>query len=91
MYYVWFFCYFATACFLGKYGVNCVTDCGHCSADGESCDGVTGICPGGCEPGYKGDMCDTGNIKTLICFLTFLNINKLEMFQLYYISFINKF
>ncbi|WAQ98172.1 MEGF6-like protein, partial [Mya arenaria] len=45
-------------CADGTFGLSCEGRC-YC-AEGAACDKETGVCPpGGCEPGYTGDMCDT--------------------------------
>ncbi|XP_071117591.1 receptor-type tyrosine-protein phosphatase epsilon-like isoform X2 [Haliotis cracherodii] len=38
------------------YGFNCNKTCGHC-ANNNSCHHVTGICPDGCQAGWKLDLC----------------------------------
>ena len=48
-----------TACDDGKYGDGC-QPCGQCTT-GDVCDKVTGVCSGGCNPGYKGDYCGKNN------------------------------
>ncbi|VDI60431.1 Hypothetical predicted protein [Mytilus galloprovincialis] len=47
----------ATGCESGKYGRNCMLDCGMC-LNKEACDGVNGKCQSGCEAGYSGEMCN---------------------------------
>ncbi|WAQ98244.1 CED1-like protein, partial [Mya arenaria] len=44
-------------CPQGTFGTFCDQVC-RC-AGGRACDRVTGICPSGCESGYKGDTCST--------------------------------
>ncbi|CAG5127777.1 unnamed protein product, partial [Candidula unifasciata] len=50
-------------CKSGLYGVLCKLQCPQfCSWDPTgtpSCDHVTGLCVGGCQPGYTGEMCNT--------------------------------
>lgn len=41
-----------------SYGTNCATPCGHCER-GQSCDPVTGACPGLCLSGWTGTNCKT--------------------------------
>ena len=41
------------------YGPGCVFDCGHCRLQ-KTCNAVTGLCAGGCMPGWRGDRCDQG-------------------------------
>ncbi|XP_071118455.1 multiple epidermal growth factor-like domains protein 11 [Haliotis cracherodii] len=43
-------------CSGGTFGPNCSEFC-HCL--NSTCDHVTGACPGGCRPGWKGDNCST--------------------------------
>ena len=52
------------ACVPGRYGENCVQNCSvHCAGQDKSCDGTTGACLSGCEPGYGGLACDLGKVK----------------------------
>lgn len=45
-------------CLLGHYGTHCSERCsGHC-INKEPCDHVGGVCPGGCEDGYTGKLCN---------------------------------
>ena len=39
------------ACSDGSYGLDCMSTCGNCS-QGDVCDKVNGVCPGGCQPGF---------------------------------------
>ncbi|XP_067663192.1 uncharacterized protein [Haliotis asinina] len=43
-------------CSLGLFGETCNEFC-HCAKD--TCDHVSGLCPGDCRPGWQGDRCDT--------------------------------
>ncbi|XP_067663190.1 multiple epidermal growth factor-like domains protein 10 [Haliotis asinina] len=43
-------------CSLGLFGESCDEFC-HCGKD--TCDHVSGLCPGDCRQGWKGDRCDT--------------------------------
>lgn len=52
-----------TAC-EGEYGLNCNKVCGVCYGN-EQCDYENGACPNGCEDGYKGSKCKTGNTKVI--------------------------
>lgn len=52
-----------TAC-EGEYGLNCNKGCGVCYGN-EQCDYENGACPNGCEDGYKGSKCKTGNKKVI--------------------------
>lgn len=55
--------YICLECPSGKYGPSCLYSCtGHCLND-KACNITTGRCDGGCKPGYKGEMCDTGISK----------------------------
>lgn len=55
------FIFFGTACIEGRYGLNCSLQCvGHCR-DGITCNHVTGLCDGGCDKGWRGNMCENGN------------------------------
>ena len=51
--------YILTECSPGLYGENCQGFCSpNCRKTGV-CDRVTGHCEGGCQPGWKGKICDT--------------------------------
>ena len=52
---------FITECLSGSYGVNCGGTCGSCRSV-TYCDTVNGICPQGCKPGYKGELCQQGRL-----------------------------
>lgn len=56
---------FLVACHTGTYGQNCQDTCGLC-LNSRDCYHVNGTCHMGCEPGYKGDMCKTGQWSLLI-------------------------
>lgn len=47
-------------CSAGYFGKSCNNSCGHC-VNSSMCDHVTGVCFGGCGPGYKEPTCDSGN------------------------------
>ena len=49
------------ACPSGRYGYNCQENCSSNCGVLERCDRVTGQCEGGCQLGWKGTTCDTGN------------------------------
>ena len=57
----WIFC--CLDCQENTYGQNCSSVCGHCKG-GQPCDTKTGECTSGCEPGYKGQNCQTGMLMT---------------------------
>lgn len=48
-------------CVSYKYGPNCAFDCGHCK-DERSCAAENGVCSDGCDFGWIGDLCVTGDI-----------------------------
>lgn len=52
-----------TAC-VSEYGLNCNKVCGFCYGN-EQCDYENGACQNGCEDGYKGSKCKTGNKKVI--------------------------
>lgn len=43
-------------CDSGKYGKNCLQNCGHCKQR-DQCHYVDGFCAGGCSAGYNGSLC----------------------------------
>lgn len=49
------------ACDQGKYGYRCNDTCGYCG-DQDKCNHINGSCLTGCDIGYYGDFCKTGNI-----------------------------
>lgn len=49
-------------CVSYKYGPNCAFDCGHCE-DGRSCVAENGVCKDGCDNGWIGDPCVTGDLQ----------------------------
>ena len=42
-----------------NYGRDCPNACGNCNA-GSACDRITGTCTNGCEEGWEGTFCLTG-------------------------------
>lgn len=52
------------ACQNRTYGQNCKNTCGHC-LNYEDCFHVNGTCVMGCESGYKGNTCNTGQLLFL--------------------------
>ena len=47
-------CY--VACEAGKFGEDCLKDCGKCASD-SVCNGSDGVCPRGCQDGYQEPLC----------------------------------
>lgn len=47
-------------CPAGYFGENCTSKCGHCLNELATCDYISGSCIGGCKPGYKEPICNTG-------------------------------
>lgn len=43
-------------CDTGKYGKNCLQNCGHCKQR-DQCHYVNGFCVEGCSAGYNGSLC----------------------------------
>ncbi|XP_061190091.1 uncharacterized protein LOC133197932 [Saccostrea echinata] len=60
-------------CPVGRFGVNCKTECSvNCGLPG-TCDGVTGQCIGDCQKGWTGGTCDKreqGKRKPLLVSVT---------------------
>lgn len=56
------FCLFflTIECSVGHFGKSCNNSCGH-YVNSSICDHITGVCFGGCGPGYKEPTCDSGN------------------------------
>ena len=48
---------FYKVCDAGSYGQSCNSTCGQC-LDQEPCHHVNGTCIEGCDPGFKGNMCN---------------------------------
>lgn len=46
-------------CDRGSYGIECNETCGHCR-DVNQCSNGNGSCLTGCDAGFKGDLCKTG-------------------------------
>lgn len=42
------------------FGRKCPEKCGKCLND-QTCDNVNGTCMDGCNKGFKGELCKTGN------------------------------
>lgn len=57
-------CFSVTECDNRKYGDGCQKSCGQC-VNKTQCDHVIGTCPQGCEAGYKGQMCDQGQLHVI--------------------------
>lgn len=52
-------------CDAGLFGENCSRFCGHCF-EIKKCHHVTGICPKGCEPGYRGNDCKESKANIIV-------------------------
>lgn len=52
---------FSLECDTNHFGPNCRYTC---NANCRSCNKTTGVCEFGCKAGWKGVMCNTGEIKT---------------------------
>ncbi|XP_069126513.1 receptor-type tyrosine-protein phosphatase T-like [Argopecten irradians] len=50
-------------CMLGRWGAECDNQCGAC-AGGDTCDSVTGNCPGACATGWNGFLCNKEKATT---------------------------
>lgn len=65
-------------CTFGKYGVNCMETCSvNCNVS-ISCNRTTGVCIGGCQPGWIGLHCDQSKTRS-VCVnlkLTFFYITR---------------
>lgn len=57
-------CFSVTECDNRKYGDGCQKSCGQC-VNKTQCDHVIGTCPQGCEVGYKGQICDQGQLHVI--------------------------
>lgn len=65
------------------YGYNCVNNCsGHC-LNNYPCNKQTGHCDGGCDPGYKNDDCNDGEINMILIIVsqTIWNKDKKQLTQ----------
>jgi hypothetical protein len=55
------------ACPVGFYGNNCVERCNtNCGLPGV-CNKTSGQCEGGCQPGWRGILCDTSKCRIMLC------------------------
>lgn len=74
-------CFSVTECDNRKYGDGCQKSCGQC-VNKTQCDHVIGTCPQGCEAGYKGQMCDQGQLHVIRIYskrlLTFISIHHFQ-------------
>ncbi|XP_070191904.1 scavenger receptor class F member 1-like [Littorina saxatilis] len=52
-----------TRCKAGKYGSDCLMDCGNCRGD-TACNATSGVCPGGCAPGWTKPLCTEGQVSS---------------------------
>lgn len=50
---------FLKACPYGRFGQDCADECNDTCV---GCNNVNGMCDSGCQPGWKGDYCDIGNL-----------------------------
>lgn len=64
--------FITTACTEGFYGEACSSTCGNC-LNNDTCYGNTGKCAKGCDAGWKGDVCKTGEVHMII-----LNLQRFE-------------
>lgn len=56
--------FFSVECLSGKFGPNCRERCsGHC-INNVTCNHISGVCPGGCEDGYIGALCNIGMLNS---------------------------
>lgn len=61
LYFIFFGLYFIIdlKCDRGSYRIECNETCGHCR-DVNQCSNGNGSCLTGCDAGFKGDLCKTG-------------------------------
>lgn len=52
---IFLFCFIE--CYPGTYGAGCNATCGYC-INNEACLHTNGTCAQGCDPGYKGELCN---------------------------------
>lgn len=52
---------FCLDCLHGYYGYNCNNTCNSAC---KGCDAVNGLCNTGCMPGWRGDYCQEGKLRT---------------------------
>lgn len=57
---------FTLACPHGYYGNDCRYQCSPYCYVTHSCDNATGLCEGGCKPGWTGYTCDYGKCLTIL-------------------------
>lgn len=53
-------------CPFGKYGIGCAYNCSMTCIEQYTCEGTTGKCVGGCQPGWKGVQCDQGKVTVVM-------------------------
>lgn len=58
-------------CGKGLYGENCSQTCSEHCKEGSTCNHVTGQCEVGCNAGWKGAMCDQGDVKIYVSIISF--------------------
>ncbi|OWF45753.1 Receptor-type tyrosine-protein phosphatase alpha [Mizuhopecten yessoensis] len=56
-------------CVSGRWGAACEHTCGACAA-GDTCDSVTGNCPGECAKGWNGYLCNIATLTTTATTIT---------------------
>lgn len=59
-------------CMPGFYGNNCEKQCNQNCYVMTGCDKITGECVGGCKEGWKGMVCDQGNVLLKLCDSSFI-------------------
>ena len=67
--------FLSSECFEGSYGQGCLNNCSTTCGVLGTCDKVTGFCFGGCQAGWKGDICETGKqYCSCVCISNLQNI-----------------
>ena len=72
--------FLSSECFEGSYGQDCLNNCSTTCGVLGTCDKVTGFCFGGCQAGWKGDMCETG--KQYCSFVCISNVQNMQNTQI---------
>lgn len=60
--------FFVSECLNQTYGIECQQKCGNCNNE-EPCNHVNGSCLNGCDRGWYGEKCNSGNLKICLYFL----------------------